>query len=54
MRVLRYSNLKGIKHSKDRQTNNWKTPKEFLIDGEGVCEDFAIAKYFTLLELGIP
>jgi len=32
----------------------WATPKEFLIEGHGDCEDYAIAKYFTLLELGIP
>jgi len=31
----------------------WATPKEFLIGGHGDCEDYAIAKYFTLLELGI-
>ncbi len=31
----------------------WATPKEFLLNGYGDCEDFAIAKYFTLLELGI-
>ena len=32
----------------------WATPKEFLIDGYGDCEDYALAKYFTLIELGIP
>lgn len=32
----------------------WATPKEFLINGKGDCEDYAIAKYFTLLEVGIP
>lgn len=31
----------------------WATPKEFLINGHGDCEDYAIAKYFTLIELGI-
>lgn len=31
----------------------WATPKEFLITGHGDCEDYAIAKYFTLLDLGI-
>lgn len=31
----------------------WATPKEFLILGLGDCEDYAIAKYFTLLSLGI-
>ena len=34
--------------------DHWATPKEFLIQGRGDCEDYAIAKYFTLLETGIP
>jgi predicted transglutaminase-like cysteine proteinase len=32
----------------------WMTPYEFLEAGAGDCEDFAIAKYFTLVALGIP
>lgn len=32
----------------------WATPKEFIIEGRGDCEDYAISKYFTLLELDIP
>ena len=31
----------------------WATPKEFLIQGLGDCEDYAIAKYFTLIQLGV-
>jgi len=31
----------------------WATRKEFIIEGKGDCEDYTIAKYFTLLELGI-
>ncbi len=31
----------------------WATPIEFLTTYGGDCEDFAIAKYFTLLELGV-
>ena len=31
----------------------WATRKEFIIEGEGDCEDYVIAKYFTLLEIGI-
>lgn len=34
--------------------DHWSTPKEFLINGRGDCEDYALAKYFTLLETGIP
>jgi len=32
----------------------WATPVEFLSTNGGDCEDFAIAKYFTLRELGVP
>jgi len=31
----------------------WATRKEFIIEGHGDCEDYVIAKYFTLLELGL-
>jgi predicted transglutaminase-like cysteine proteinase len=31
----------------------WATPLEFLGAGGGDCEDFSVAKYFSLLELGI-
>lgn len=29
----------------------WQTPEEFFINGAGDCEDFAIAKFFDLLEM---
>ncbi|WP_375748915.1 transglutaminase-like cysteine peptidase [Vibrio sp. HN007] len=32
----------------------WATPLEFLGSNAGDCEDFTIAKYFSLLELGVP
>ncbi|WP_110188849.1 transglutaminase-like cysteine peptidase [Pokkaliibacter plantistimulans] len=32
----------------------WATPLEFLERNAGDCEDFSIAKYFTLRELGVP
>ena len=32
----------------------WATPIEFLATQGGDCEDFAIAKYFTLRELDVP
>jgi predicted transglutaminase-like cysteine proteinase len=32
----------------------WATPAEFLARRAGDCEDYAIAKYFLLLELGVP
>lgn len=31
----------------------WATPLEFLGKDAGDCEDFTIAKYFTLLEMGV-
>jgi predicted transglutaminase-like cysteine proteinase len=32
----------------------WATPIEFLCRGAGDCEDYAIAKYFSLKIMGIP
>jgi predicted transglutaminase-like cysteine proteinase len=32
----------------------WATPLETVGRGSGDCEDFAIAKYFSLLALGVP
>ncbi|KGP62703.1 hypothetical protein EP47_04320 [Legionella norrlandica] len=32
----------------------WKSPAEFIVDGGGDCEDFAIIKYFTLVAVGVP
>ena len=31
----------------------WATPVELLAKGAGDCEDFSIAKYFTLIETGV-
>lgn len=36
------------------QADYWATPIETIAKGVGDCEDFAIAKYFTLINLGIP
>ena len=36
------------------QVDYWASPLELLDKGEGDCEDFAIAKYFSLLAVGIP
>lgn len=35
------------------QADHWATPIETLAKGKGDCEDFTIAKYFTLLSAGI-
>lgn len=32
----------------------WASPVEFLSTNGGDCEDFAIAKYFSLVKLGVP
>ena len=32
----------------------WATPFEFMGRGAGDCEDYAIAKYFSLIKLGVP
>jgi predicted transglutaminase-like cysteine proteinase len=32
----------------------WATPFEFMGIGAGDCEDYAIAKYFSLIKLGVP
>ena len=37
-----------------RQNDYWATPVEALVKGAGDCEDYSIAKYFTLRRLGIP
>lgn len=37
-----------------QQDDYWATPFETLASNGGDCEDFAIAKYFTLRQLGIP
>jgi predicted transglutaminase-like cysteine proteinase len=37
-----------------RTTDYWATPLETMVTRGGDCEDFVIAKYFTLRELGVP
>lgn len=36
------------------QTDYWASPLETLEKGQGDCEDFAIAKYLSLVSLGMP
>lgn len=36
------------------ENDYWATPIEFLGSNGGDCEDFSIAKYFTLRHLGVP
>nr|WP_225579164.1 transglutaminase-like cysteine peptidase [Pseudomonas sp. PDM14] len=37
-----------------QQEDYWATPIEALLKGAGDCEDYSVAKYFTLRRLGIP
>ena len=37
-----------------REVDYWATPIESLLKGAGDCEDYAIAKYFSLRRLGVP
>jgi predicted transglutaminase-like cysteine proteinase len=36
------------------EVDYWATPIEALWKGQGDCEDYAIAKYFSLRRLGVP
>ncbi|MDH5785377.1 MAG: transglutaminase-like cysteine peptidase [Chromatiales bacterium] len=35
------------------ENDYWQTPVEFLGKNSGDCEDYVIAKYFTLIEMGV-
>ncbi|MCO7516757.1 transglutaminase-like cysteine peptidase [Pseudomonas guariconensis] len=37
-----------------REVDYWATPIQALLKGAGDCEDYAIAKYFSLRRMGIP
>jgi predicted transglutaminase-like cysteine proteinase len=49
---------RSVSYGTDRQIwgmdDYWATPLETLSRGRGDCEDFAIGKYFSLVEMGIP
>lgn len=36
------------------QADHWASPLQLLAQGQGDCEDLAIAKYFGLLAIGVP
>ncbi|WP_263834127.1 transglutaminase-like cysteine peptidase [Sulfurospirillum oryzae] len=46
---MRFASDEEVWHQKDY----WATRMEFMGKGAGDCEDFVIAKYFTLKQLGI-
>jgi len=50
-----FNQVRFISDQKHWERNDyWATPVEFLSTNGGDCEDFSIAKYFTLRELGVP
>jgi len=57
---LKYVNdfFNKVKYKRDsahwKKNDYWASPFEFLGTGAGDCEDYAIAKYFTLRQLGVP
>jgi predicted transglutaminase-like cysteine proteinase len=56
-RVNRFVN-RSVSFVSDQQTwgqqDYWATPTQTLERGLGDCEDFAIAKYFSLVRMGVP
>jgi predicted transglutaminase-like cysteine proteinase len=56
-RVNRFVN-RSVLHGEDLdvwgEADYWATPRETLGLGRGDCEDIAIAKYFGLVQLGVP
>lgn len=58
-KLLKVNNFFNLFHFVDDiklwgDSNYWATPMEFIGANGGDCEDFSIAKYFTLLQLGVP
>ncbi|MBB1520043.1 transglutaminase-like cysteine peptidase [Aquipseudomonas guryensis] len=55
--VNRFIN-RSVVHAEDTElwgeADYWATPLETLSRGRGDCEDFAIAKYFSLVRMGMP
>lgn len=56
VQVNEFFNSLAFKNDRDLwgQEDYWATPTQLLITNAGDCEDFSIAKYFTLREIGIP
>ncbi|GAA5218549.1 transglutaminase-like cysteine peptidase [Corallincola platygyrae] len=53
--VNKYFNKIAFKHDKDHwgQEDYWATPVELLATAAGDCEDYSVAKYFSLRALGV-
>ncbi|MDJ0777312.1 MAG: transglutaminase-like cysteine peptidase [Gammaproteobacteria bacterium] len=54
--VNRFFNHFEYREDRDHwgEEDYWATPSEFLGTHAGDCEDFVVAKYFTLRRLGVP
>ncbi len=57
LRVNAFFNQRLVQ-STDAQTwgvsDYWASPMEFFYQSQGDCEDFAIAKYYALVTMGVP
>jgi predicted transglutaminase-like cysteine proteinase len=55
-RVNRFFNRQKFVDDIEHWNKNdyWATPIEFIATGGGDCEDFSIAKYFSMRALGVP
>ena len=59
-RIIRAVNFRfnRLRYQEDSETwdaeDYWAAPEQFYAAGAGDCEDYAMAKYFALLELGFP
>ena len=51
-----FFNKMNFAHDIDQwgEEDYWATPLQMLTSNGGDCEDYSIAKYFTLLKMGIP
>lgn len=49
---------RSVSYASDREVwgedEYWATPLQTLSLGRGDCEDFALGKYFTLVDMGVP
>ena len=56
VRTNRFFNQIGFVEDRDHwgMADYWATPVELVATRGGDCEDYAIAKYFTLKEMGVP
>jgi len=44
----------SISYDDEKDQNHWQSPQETMERKAGDCEDYAIAKYWALREMGVP